>query len=331
MKYINRVGLAEFSLAAGSYQPYNPSIAMKSSCFISIRSTVLNLICGISLLAPLSGYAQTVVLNETFTGATYTGTSGSAGTGVINSTATWYSTNTSASGGPAVLTTDNTAPLSGSGLYLYGYANNSLSLASFSTVSLGLGKYIQVSYNYRSTTGTGRPFLGLYNDGGTPLTADYYNLAAAGTDLINDKGYNVTKTLANSSTDLSIYSETISTFKTVQFQTNNGVLLQNTGSGITGGDTLVHSVVLTLALQLNGDLLITAGYDGYTTNTTVLAANVLTTSFNEVVLGGYASASIFDNVVVTTGTVPEPTPMTAMLGGMILLGLLRFRSRSAQS
>lgn len=275
-------------------------------------------------MIPIVGRSS-VIVSDNFTSAAYSaGTANSGGTRSIVSTLNYYSTNTAASGGPALITTDSSAPLAGNALQLSGWANNSIAVASFTTVNLAVNEYITFSLDYRSTVGTtGRVFLGLYNDGGTPLSENYYGNLTAGSELDGDKGYNFSKTLSSSANDLTIYSESMSSFKTFQFQQNNGNLLQTASSGISGSDTTVHSVSLTITRLSNGNLTISGVYDGVSTSTTVLAGAVLTTSFNELAFTGYGSASNFDNILITTGVVPEPSTIPTVIGCLALLVIFR--------
>lgn len=285
-------------------------------------------------LIPVTGSSQ--IVSDNFTSAVYSaGTSGAAGTRYIDSTVNFFSTNTNTGGGPALIATDTNAPLAGNVAQLSGYANNSVAVASFTTQLLDVAnEYITISLNYRSTVGTtGRVFLGLYNDGSTPLTANLYGNLTAGSELDGDKGYNVNKTLNSTTNDMGIYSESMSILKTLQFATNNGILLNNpaASSGISGADTSVHSVSLTITRLANSNLTISSTYDSFSTSTTVAAGSVLTYSFNQLAFAGYGSASNFDNILVTTGVVPEPSTVTTLLGGLALLVLARrYRRTSLQ-
>lgn len=299
------------------------------SNYPSIRRSTLRICAGL-LAIPLLGLTVrgTTILTDNFTSATTTGTTGvGGGTGYITSSTTYYSTNINTGGGPITLVANNTAPISGNALRFSGYSSNSTGVASFSTVNLGLGQFITISVDYYSTSGTGTPFLGLYNDGGTPLAANLYGqLDGTGptSALHGDKGYNFVKTLGVTTDDIRIYSELPSQWKPLQFRTNNGVALGSAASsGISGGGPVNMS--LTLARELNGDLSITATYGAFSTKTTVTAASVLTTSFNELALAGYGE-SYFDNISITTGTSPIPEASTAaLLTGAVALAFVGAR------
>jgi hypothetical protein len=280
-------------------------------------------------LLPLVSHGSTVFTDD-FTSATATGTTNVAGgTSYITSSTVYYSTNTATGGGPVAIATSTQTPLGGNALYFNGYGTNSTAVASFSQVNLALGTYITVSVDYYSVSGSGTPFLGLYNDSGTALAANQYGSLDAGgatSPLHGDKGYNFVKTLGSTTNDIKIYQELPSQWKREQFRSVNGVTLQTASSGISSGVPVTMS--LTLARELNGDLSITAAYGAFSTTQTVAAANVLTTSFNELVFAGYGQ-SYFDNISITTGTgsgaaIPEPST-SALLVGIGALTLIATR------
>ena len=244
------------------------------------------------VLLPEVSRCSITVLSEDFTGATISvGTTGAGGTAYIQGVTNWYSTQPNVGGAPAGLVTDNTSPLSGNVANFSGGSGNGNLVGAFTPVTLTAGgtNSITLTLDYRATTlpTTYGPLIGLYNDGGTAVAGNQFYSGVAPAVLQDDKGYNVEKTLNASTSDIFMHSETASATsgKNTFYNFGNQAILATASSGINANNTTsVYSMGLTLTLQSNGDLLVASSFGGVTNSTTVLAVNVLTTTFNEVAI-----------------------------------------------
>jgi len=289
--------------------------------------------------AILSTQAQaTVILSDSFTSATVVGSGQAAYIQSVTSYGTnnWYSTQPATAGGPSSLTTDTILKPTGNVLNFSGNHANGNIVAEFTPVTLvagGANESIQFTLAYHTTalTGTYGPLMGLYNDGGTPVASNYFydGGGAAPTVLQDDKGYLFLKKPNATTSDLFIEKEIMSaTANKNPFYTNDLTLVSTASTGINSNNTTsAYTMGLKLTLQVNGDLLVAATFNGITNTTTVLAANVLTTTFNEVAFTGAANTGgggfNIDNIVVQT--VPEPATWALLAFSLTTVMVLRRR------
>ncbi len=230
----------------------------------------------------------------------------------------WFANAEDVGGVPALVVTDDTVPLSGNALEHYGPSSATVMVKSFATTTLAVaGDSITLTVDMHSpTAGSTAPFIGLYNDMGTPLTA---NVIGATGDEGDDTGFAIHKQLNADLADFRIFE------RSAQGVPNSyGPSLLDGDSGIIASSTEGYTMTLTLTRNAADGLDITAGFGSY--STTFTQATPITFTFNEVFLingllngGAYRS----DNVLVTTtvGTaagVPvitnQPAQTTASLG-----------------
>lgn len=276
------------------------------------------------LLAATAAQAATVVYSNDFSN----GSVGEQPAGI-------YAYNASASGTSALLKADSSSPLSGNALNYYGSSYNTFMIGSFATTTLSsVGNYIEFSLDLRylatlTNLNTG-PMLGLLNSGGTALTSNTLGSRGVTSD---DVGYKVSKMVNTSSASPATASDFL--LLSQPTQANGGEFttyanrLNTASSGIALNNTTPHSMTLRLTYQAGGDLLITGSLDTFQTSYTLLAANVLTYSFNEFVIagsGGINGGNVdMDNLLITTN-VPEPS--TLVLSGLTLAGAALIKGRS---
>lgn len=232
----------------------------------------------------------------------------------LNSATSWFSTNHDPQGTPAILGKDNTTTMTGPVLQLNaGAANSSIVAAIASTTLAKTGDYIELSLDFRTPTENGAPkgggpLLGLYNDGGTPITRNlfYGTTTPPPAPIQDEKGYTVTKAIGETTADLRINFEapTGNNAGTSPFYLRQNKALATTSSNRAAGPYAVYNMKIRLTQQEGGDLLITAGFGTFSTTATVPAADVATRTFNQIAFtpssdyrGGFAYV---DNVLVTT-------------------------------
>jgi len=251
-----------------------------------------------------------------------------------------YSYSSNAAASAPLVATNNAAPLSGNVLRFGGGTGtsiNTVAVGAISAVTLAnAGDYIAISMDYRFfSTVTGNnsgPLLGLYNNGGTAFTQNYFGADASKGGTADDKGYEVSKFINisgspnASASDFKFLARNESLYAP-SFFTFQGIA-QTTSSGIGAQDLSSHSISMTLTRQANGDLLITGTFDTYSGGYTIAAASVLTYTFNQFNFttgGGLASNNAYvDNLLITSNAVPEPTTLAlTALGGLSLLFLRR--------
>ncbi len=265
-----------------------------------------------------AAHATTVVLDDTFTEASRTGTINAP-----TSTPWWNS------GSPASQLTLNTAA------HILDYLPNSSPLfGSIPIQTLAVNSSLTLSLTFTvigNTTATASGLrLGLFNAGGNPVGAD-------GTGQTNAMyqtyaGYGAFVDLGAASSNTSQIVERISNASPALFTSGASVQL---GTTTGAAPDLSAGTPYTLTLQITRD---TA-----TKNTVTLSVNGvtfsdddsvgITTSFDTVALfGSVGSASkiSFSEIQVSYDAVPEP-PAAALVGAAALLLLAATRLRSARA
>lgn len=270
------------------------------------------------------GHSATTLLQQGFDGA--------AG----DTNPVFYGGNGNAGGSsPVVAANAVSTGMSGNGLKFSGSSGNSLVAANFAPVTLAnAGDYITFSANYAATVlpANGTVQIGLLNSNGTLLAGPMFGVAGNSYD---DYGYRVDKNMGNGITtnDVSTRKETATVGGTPTtaggLSSPTTLSLGTSSSNLSGYNLTMHTVSLKLELAANGtDLVLTYMYDTYSLTRTLTGADILTTTFDELMFApgsGSNAAPYVDNFLVTTNVVPEPGSLALMIAGGF--GLLAFRQR----
>jgi hypothetical protein len=319
------------TLESPSRQPAGSRNPMTKGALNPMKTTTKKLILG-AVLAAAAGFTATnskaqTVLSDDFTGATIDGTGG-----FVDSATNWYSFNSNAAGVPVTLNAfAGPSPMNGNAIQFSGGSSNGLVVGGFSSVTLDTpGESLTLTLNYRYTgaPASGQATLGLFSDNGTPVTANSFG---SRTEIFGDGGYEVQKLATSGTSDLSVYggTEGASAGDFFYFTTGPAPLTTAT-TGVTPSlDTAaVYTETLTLTLAGNGtDLLldsswgVAGGSTFTTTQQTILAADVLTYEFNQIVFSPSQSGggtTLMDNVLLTN-VIPEPSVVGLVCCGMALL------------
>jgi hypothetical protein len=231
----------------------------------------------------------------------------------IQSAITWYALNSHPGGAPpGVISVADAPPLDGKVLHFIGGSSNSLIVGAIPPVTLARpGDCVQVKVDYRyrvAPQNPGATFIGLFDDNGSPVAQ---NELGSQTQITGDKGYKIVKTQAGA--DLGVYAVTIGGSPASPFFSGGTSLAPATDTTIVPKEstTAVYTLTLKLTLAPNGDDLqvdgsfAQAGGGTFAIGqVTIPAAQVLTRTFNQVVISpstGGAGGIDVDNVEVTGG------------------------------
>ena len=197
----------------------------------------------------------------------------------------------------------------------------------FSSLTLLAGETLRLSFDYAlvSAPGTAPAGLriGLFNNGGTPFTAD----TATGNGSIeqDDNGYGFSTNPGLDAADGTRIAEEAA-------DPGNSILggpapggfnfIGSAGASVESGTTM-HSALFTMTRNLDGSLSMTASIDGGTAATATTGTSPFTYTFNEVGFGqgSFNGSYSIDNVVIDV--VPEPS--AALLSVLGALALFRRR------
>ncbi|AHF94012.1 hypothetical protein OPIT5_03670 [Opitutaceae bacterium TAV5] len=301
---------------------------MKTSFSIPRPGALLLLVSG--LLAGALVHAQSVIVNDMFTGV-----SGSAQNGAALGNYGWYFFNTSADG--YAWRTD-TAPgdatrLSGTVLSTTsGSRANTFAFRPFEPVTLGsIGESIILELDFRSAGGTaGQLIVGLL-DLATPPATTILGGGQKANPLVGATGVEYSQFLYS-------YSERVyryGTYSLNEAETGlTGMSVQKAGDYISVGDNVDHHLVFTLTVVSTG-LQVSASITETDGSTTTLANYVIESeagsyTFDTLRLStqGISSPVYFDNIVIsTTAPIPEPAVTAAVAGAVLLAIALALRCR----
>jgi len=202
-------------------------------------------------------------------------------------------------------------------------------VGSFSGFTLtNVGDSITLTYQVRQLSqGGGGLIGGLYNDNGTPTTADNDNSAD------DDFGYHVNIGTPgganNGSTPL--LKETSSTGRPTQGTRFNITPTLSTGFAFGAGG--FHDVTMVIEKTAATEATVSVSWSGDTNGNTIVGIDDGSQgggaffTFNEVMFASGSSNNWqVDNVVVTTNTIPEPSTYAAIMA-LGALGVLLIRRR----
>ncbi len=303
--------------------------------------SVLPVVIGLQLAAfPVTA---AVLLNDDFTAATRVGTAPTV-TGVDRDggTANNYVVATNGSAGMATGVTNDRASNVGTGIndnsFVVINESNAYSVTThFASTTLAPGDSLALTFNMRTSTAsptaaTGAFRTGLFNSGGTPLSANTNAFGGSGV-FTNDTGY-----IANYTTTAGGLTGIIQD-RSAGTTTNNifAGTVTTLGSTGTGTNLIVfdttYPVTLTLTLSLDGTTMnIASSVNGLSLSSSDTAAPY--TTFDSVGIffgsqfgnGTTPRSNFIDDVSVVHTQVPEPTGLFLSVGAA--LGLLLHRKRA---
>jgi hyaluronate lyase len=274
----------------------------------------LRLLLLLFLIAAVSSWGATLLVNDPFTDGSRSNTNGGDALGLVyymgqtNSTLTV--TNDSGGIGSGNALFFNPAPNAGFGKFL----------AYFGPVTLtNAGDSVTVTFNYRflvaPTNINAGLRTGLYNTMGTRQTNDASDTTVPGPgDRSDDVGYGFQSNPGtNSSTGTSTYSEAAGNDilgGASPSQTSN---VGTAGASVNSG-TNTHFALFQIALQPNGNLALVAYLDnGLAANASIAAASVFTNVFDEIGWEeggtGFSVPLLIDNVNIVTTSASDFDPL----------------------
>jgi hypothetical protein len=291
------------------------------------HASLYGLVLGASLAFTASVSAQVTLASETFADGLRVGPERAL---------QWYSTGSSPSGTANTVVSDANFS-SGKAVRFYSGSSNGAISAVFTPVTLvASGDYVQISSKVRYTDSritnslvTG-PVLGLYNSGGTALSADGFGSANYTSSIQDDIGYRAMKYAEASGSDMKIYEHGPVDTSYYNF---GGTVVDTESSGVLVAQNLVYTVSLRIELQANlTDIEISYTFSGGTPETTYTSSVVrvaATTTFDNAVLLAFGAQSGYDATmgdILITSNIPEPATYAA-LAAVAMLGLAVVKRR----
>lgn len=191
-------------------------------------------------------------------------------------------------------------------------------------ITIAPGETLNLSFDYRfpaAPASTGGNFrFGLYNDGGTPLTADTTSSSAR----TNDFGYAVTTNPGSAAANGTSITKEAAGDDILGGSSPGGLVTFGTAGGSVASGTTPHTATLSVSRNLAGTAL---SFSGQLDNAAIFSGtdnSPSTFTFHEFALGsgGVEIDFAIDNVIINV--VPEPTGALAI---SLVTGLLALRRR----
>lgn len=261
----------------------------------------------LSLFAVPASNAANVILNDPFTDGGRTNGSDTLDTA-------WFLSSTASS--TTLTVTNDTVINSGNAMRLNTTVNFRRFFGAFdSAITIAQGETLQLSFEYRfHETANGVNFFrfGLYNNGGTPTTAD------GSPNDNNDFGYaSSTNPGADAANGTIVQSE--NSGDAVLGGSAPGALITvgTAGASVDVGTSLPGSAVFSVTRNLDDSITLSSSINGQSAATGTITTSPLTYTFHQVAIGLGGASSDFSVDNVNVSVIPEPSSLLLSALGVI--------------
>ncbi len=246
---------------------------------------------------------------------------------------------------------DTITPGASNVLFAEGQGSGSTFIMNFPTANVAVGQTLTVSLSFTTggtvNSGTSNSFrFGVFNNGGTPIAANFNSNSPGASEFTNDFGYMFQHNF-NGASSLGMYARDPGAgampntlLSTTASPGWLSITSETTGTPAPVAASTFYTMTLSLA-RIDGGYTFSSLLNGGATSeyvrtlTDTTSGSIGLASFNSFafyVNGGNAAISAIDisamNISVATSAIPEPSTY-AVLAGLCALGLVAYRRRLA--